>query len=275
LSVSEIIDNLVSFGLTPLQSLSYATLVREGRLPASTLAQIIEIDRSDAYRVLRSLVRLGMVEIELEDKSYYCPVPPSRALLGLLQAKESDIMELREKRKVLSELLEISKIQKMVNPPKKDPFFRLVSGNQVFTRWAEAILNAKSSVIKVIPGYTLPAHYVRLSDIEAEAAKRVNVTIVTEVTDQNVESLKEYYSKIRILHADGLASSFRYLIVDHSEVFMGGTPMTDSIEDHVVIWTNNTVFVEACVKDFENLLKRSKDANEVIRKERKAIAREA
>lgn len=257
---SELTEDLISFGLSPLQAEAYIVLLREGRLPASTLAQIINIDRSDAYRVLRALRKLGMLEIELGGKSYYIAVPPEKALSSLLEVKTGELNELRDKSKVLCELLQNVGRKKDHSIRPQEPFFRLVSGSQVFNRWAEAILGAKSKVIKVIPGYTLPVHYLRLSDIEAEVAKRVKVVVVTEVTGQNVATVQEYYRKIKILHADGLTSGFRYLLIDDSEVFMGGTPMTNSIEDHIVIWTNNKVFVDACMRDFESIIQRAKDA---------------
>ncbi len=121
-------------------------------------------------------------------------------------------------------------------------------------------MNARLSVMKVIPGYTVPVHYLKLSDIESEVSKRVPVQIITEVTAQNLQTVKRYYEKVRIFHADGLTKSFRYLIVDDKEVFMGGTPITSSIEDHIVIWTNNNVFVDACLRDFQDLFKKAVDA---------------
>jgi sugar-specific transcriptional regulator TrmB len=261
LSSTEITEVLVSFGLSPLQSACYATLVKEGKLPAAVIAQIIGIDRSDVYRVLRALQKLGLVEVELGDKSYYYAVSPEKAVSSLLSLKQSELLELKEKSKVLCELLENSRISKTLQKiPETGPFFRLVSGPQVFTRWGEAMMNARLSVMKVIPGYTVPVHYLKLSDIESEVSKRVPVQIITEVTAQNLQTVKRYYEKVRIFHADGLTKSFRYLIVDDKEVFMGGTPITSSIEDHIVIWTNNNVFVDACLRDFQDLLKKAVDA---------------
>jgi sugar-specific transcriptional regulator TrmB len=257
---SELTEDLISFGLSPLQAEAYIILLQEGKLDAATLAQIINIDRSDAYRVLRALRKLGMLEIELSSKSYYMPVAPEKALTSLLEAKLGELNELRERSKILCELLQNLEGKNSHLARTQEPFFRLISGGQVFNRWAEAILGAKSKVIKVIPGYTLPVHYLRLSDIEAEAAQRVKVMIVTEVTEQNIATVQEYYRKIKILHADGLTYGFRYLLIDDSEVFMGGTPITKSIKDHVVIWTNNKVFIDACMKDFELLIRRAKDA---------------
>jgi sugar-specific transcriptional regulator TrmB len=264
LYTSELTEDLISFGLSPLQAEAYIVLLREGRLAASTLAQIINIDRSDAYRVLRALRKQGMLEVELSGKSYYIAVPPEKALSTLLETKAGELNELRDKSKLLCELLQNVERKRDHSVQSQEPFFRLVSGSQVFNRWAEAILSAKFKVVKVIPGYTLPVHFFKLSDIEAEASKRIKVVVVTEVTSQNIATVQEYYRKIKVLHADGLTSGFRYLLIDDSEVFMGGTPMTNSIEDHVVIWTNNKVFVDACMKDFESISQRARDAIQTV-----------
>ncbi len=247
--------------MSPLQAQFYVVLVQNGALPASAVAQVAGVDKSDAYRVLRALRKLGLVEVELrEEKSFFSAVMPERAIHTLLDVREDELEDLKGKGKVLSEMLRNASKASANMQPTQEPFFRIVSGNQVFNRWSEAILHAKKNVIKVIPGYTLPVHFVRLSDVEAEQAKKVSITIVTEITQQNMITAAEYYKKIKLHHALGLSSSFRYLLIDDAEVFMGGTPYTTSIEDHVVMWTNNKVFVEACIKDFEGLMKRAIDA---------------
>ncbi|MDG7027056.1 MAG: helix-turn-helix domain-containing protein [Nitrososphaerota archaeon] len=250
---SQVIDDLVSFGLSPLQAEAYVALTRSGRGTPSSIAQTIGISASDVRRVLHSLRRLGLVEVELGRSDYFLAVACKKALRTLLDAKETELQTLKGQSEPLARLLEDSKRRR--GAKDEESFFRLVSGSLVFNRWADAIRRAKARVIKVVPAYTLSTHFRELSDAESSAARRVNVTIVSEITEQNLKIAEQYYRKVPFLHADGLTPSFRYLIIDQSEVFMGGTPPTESIEDHLVIWTNNRVFVDACSTHFESIMR--------------------
>ncbi|MDG6988607.1 MAG: Rrf2 family transcriptional regulator [Nitrososphaerota archaeon] len=254
---SQVVDDLISFGLSPLQAEAYVALARSGKETSTSMAQTIGISVSDARRVLHSLRRLGLVEVELGRNDYFLAVAPKKALRTLLDAKETELQNLKRESEALTRLLEDSKRNR--GTADEESFFRLVSGSLVFNRWADAIRRAKTRVIKVVPAYTLSTHFRELSDAESAAARRVDVTIISEITEQNLRTAEQYYRKVPFLHADGLTPSFRYLIIDQSEVFMGGTPPTESIEDHVVIWTNNRVFVDACSTHFESIMRAALD----------------
>ena len=254
---NQIIDDLISLGLSPLQAEAYVTLTRSSKATSASLAQKIGMSASDARRVLHSLRRLGLVEVELGRNDYFLPVAPRKALRTLLDAKEAELQSLRREGEVLARLLEDSK--RKGSATSEESFFKLVSGSLVFNRWADAIRRAKTRVIKVVPAYTLSSHFRELSDVESAAARRIDVTIISEITEQNLKTAEQYYRRTPLLHVDGLTSSFRYLLIDQSEVFMGGTPPTESIEDHVVIWTNNKVFVDACSTHFESIMRTALD----------------
>ncbi len=90
------IRQLVQFGLTPLEAKAYTSLLQTGTASAYKVAKNARIHRVEAYRALRKLKRIGLVEEFMGRPTLYRPVPPSRGIQLLVDEVAMRLEELNE-----------------------------------------------------------------------------------------------------------------------------------------------------------------------------------
>jgi CheY-like chemotaxis protein/DNA-binding MarR family transcriptional regulator len=84
----DMLDELESYGLTPIQAKVYLHLVRLGRTSSIAIARAIGVHRSEIYRVLRELVEKGIASENASDRpAQYEAKPPATALSLLLRQR--------------------------------------------------------------------------------------------------------------------------------------------------------------------------------------------
>lgn len=101
----EIIKTLQKFGLTEYESKAYVTLSLLGQAKASEISKQACIPQSKIYVTLQSLMEKQLVEICEERPKLFRAVTPQFVIKSLLEAKESEFKDLKQKAFLISRLL--------------------------------------------------------------------------------------------------------------------------------------------------------------------------
>ena len=98
------LDELQKYGLTMVQAKVYCCLVKMKKTSSTKVAKEIGVHRSEVYRVLRELVKIGIASENIATRPIqYAATPPDRALQHLVQIREKEIEHLKT---TLPELLD-------------------------------------------------------------------------------------------------------------------------------------------------------------------------
>ena len=97
----EYLQILTDLELTLLQARAYANLSKLGIADVNTISKASNIARTDAYRVMLVLERLGLAEKIIDKKTLYKATPIKEGMLILLKNKKKKYAEIEKKSRVL------------------------------------------------------------------------------------------------------------------------------------------------------------------------------
>jgi HTH-type transcriptional regulator, sugar sensing transcriptional regulator len=103
---NNILQQLISFGMTEYEAKVYVALTQKGPQKASALALISGISRPHIYSTLKTLQEKGLITAIPKNVAEYQARPPGEALNKLLEARKRSIEELEMIGKDLAQKLE-------------------------------------------------------------------------------------------------------------------------------------------------------------------------
>jgi sugar-specific transcriptional regulator TrmB len=265
------IPSLLEFGLTPLQERIFVSLVGTNGLTTTQLSKIAVAHRSDVYRALHKLAKIGLVSASVGNPSRYYAAEPIEAVRLLLELKRKELLTLESKTDTITEWLEkerdnLKAASLLASEDQEPATFRLVKGNAVTPRVVQSIQSATTEIIKVVSAQALRRHYFEFSEFEKEGtARNVTVRILTEVVPQNLRIALNYSKCVHLRHVANLDRSLRYLVIDGSELVLAGTVEYKDELDRSVLTTKNSVLVQGCVSYFEDMWQKSVAISERLR----------
>ena len=83
MSQEKIKDTLKSFGLTGKEAEAYIVLAKSGPLTGNDLSRIMDRNKGQVYRLLKSLQKRGLVESTLESPTRFLAVSFEKALISV------------------------------------------------------------------------------------------------------------------------------------------------------------------------------------------------
>lgn len=262
-------NSLVAYGLTPIQTQVFITLLKMGGASARAVSSSSDVSRMNVYRALRRLSNLGLVEKGLGDPTEFIPVEIDEALDMMVDLRARETKRLEAMKPELSRRLQLVSLDGPVNrhgneqPPL---FLKAISGEHVFKKVKTLITGAKKDVMKIFsPRSAILYERIGLPEIE-EQRRRAGVKIrgVTTITKENASSALNYSKVIELRHSDDLSSHLRYTVVDRSLLLLPvGVPPED-VDDATALWTNSSTLISGLLDDFEKLWRSSVDASTKI-----------
>ncbi len=248
-----VIDVLKEFGLTRLQAEVYLTLRRVGSAYARDLTAELKANRVDVYRALRTLRKLGLVEVQLGNPTRFQAVAPREAIETLINRREETLANLKERGKeILPKLEALTQEPKASTRGEKKLFLRLLSGAQVFRRVADLVKDARY-VLKMISTRGLHLHWQSgIYDVESLSVQRgAKIRILTYIGKQDIECVKEYSNIASIRHLNDLAARIRYIVVDEKQLILPVSSPPQGLKDPVVVWSNSPALIDGLIHDFD------------------------
>jgi sugar-specific transcriptional regulator TrmB len=270
-SSSLLIPSLVEFGLTQLQEKIFVSIVGTGGMSTTEISKVASIHRSDVYRALQKLVKVGLVEANVGNPTRYYATEPTEAVRLLVELKRKELLLLESRTDNITEWLERERNRaKSFSLPSKESedqdepaTFRLVKGNAVTQRIIQSIQSAHNEIIKVVSAQALRRHYFEFSEFEREAFSRnVTVRILTEIVPQNLRVASNYSKYVHLRHVANLDRSLRYLVIDAAELVLAGTVEYKDELDRSILTTKNSVLVRGCESYFEDMWSKSISARD-------------
>ena len=268
---NELIQNLVSFGLTPVQAQAYLTLLRFNSATAKSISRSSDVNRVDIYRALRHLKKFGIVEEKLGNPTQFVAVEPEQALDVLIASKLRSVDHLRvSKTEVKNKLqefkMESSGVALEEEAGVDEMFLRVVWGEQQFRRVQQAVLGSKKEIITIFaPSVMIIYDQIGIPDLEAERRRNnVRVRALTNIIPENLDQASLYSKIVELRHNDLPPSQLRYTIVDGEKLILPVGEVPFNINEGTALWTNSKILIAALKADFEALWEDSIPARERI-----------
>jgi len=265
LTDEQIINDLQTYGLTEDEARVFVTLIILGPSRASALAKKLGINRMKAYRTLKRLQRLGLVEAILKRPTEFVAIPPKKALDMLIEAAKKKVQEMESKKKhVIENYKRISSTQ-----ITEEPRFRIIYGRRsVYNTLTKMFEESKEEINLVItPNGLYRFTFAGLDEVLKKCSKRgIKIRILTEIYRQGIPIAKAFLNFADIRHKKSL-SKMRFIVVDNRET-LTTVAMDDSTniktERDIGLWTNSKDYVATIKTFFQENWKESVAANLII-----------
>ena len=251
----EEIQTFIRLGLTFVQSKVYLALIKAGFATIKTISKTAQLDRSEVYRGISELQRLGLVEKVISRPCIYKGVAMNDGLTILLERKTKEFHETRTQTNRLIQKSREYKIDQTLQGEECQ--FVIVPEREIaLRRWMKATENAQESLDFIIrwKGF-LAGLQERREHFKEMLERGVKVRgIVTEPEDSKVA-----FETIRELKKTG-SYTLRYMltmpeavfsIIDRKEVLINIIPMSLPMQTPN-LWSNNPS-IAAVVQDYFDL----------------------
>lgn len=258
----EAIENaLVKLGLSKNEIRVYVYLARTGMLKASEISEVISLHRTETYRILRDLEKIGLVSSVFEKPLKFVATPFEKTLDILIESKRLRLQLLeRKKTDLVSLWVALPKAE--VELSKKE-VFQILEGEEQINLKAEEILNKSQSQVCMFASDSDIAHFYHsglLDKLEGIEKKDFSVRLLAKDSAKSKFFIKE-------LKLNGVRSSATcpedlssFIIVDQEQLLFlinkNGEPkdeMSEKKEKLAALWTNYEAFIKALGALFSEL----------------------
>ncbi|MCL4435890.1 MAG: hypothetical protein M1503_01705 [Thaumarchaeota archaeon] len=253
-----VLDILGDFGLTAKESEIYVLLCKKGPLKGLEVSKMLGMHKGEAYRVLKSLQRRGMVESIIESPLRFSALSFERFLNMHIEAKrrEADTLE-KKKGEILEQWRSLDSER---SNPSEDRFLVISGAHNIYSKvlqmWGESSQEVLG--ISTLTDFTQTQKRGVMDGIVSIAAKK-RVTpswcskIILDFPERNIEAMKRYLKRSEAKHANiewrytDLTSNshLRFVIKDAEEVlfFLTNKEKPNSSKQEVCFWTNSESLV--------------------------------
>jgi len=251
----EIIDTtLRNLGLSKNQVRVYFYLARAGVRKASEVSDAISLHRTETYRILRDLAKIGLVSSVFEKPLKFVATPFDRSLDILIKAKRLRL-EILERRK--KDLIDVwFSLPKPEVASEMKEVFQVLEGEEQVNLKAEEILEETEREIYVFAADSDLArlyHSGFLDKLERASKKGVNVRLLTNSSPKSsffAQKLKLDCMKCSPLNGEDLPS---FLISDQEQLLFSIKTQKENPDEDTergsekvsALWTNYEAFIKA------------------------------
>lgn len=280
MSQERVIETLMSFGLTRIDSQIYILLAKKGPQKAIEVGKALKTSKPQLYRSLQALESKGIVSATLEHPAKFSALPFEKALDLLAKAKMKKALEEAQqiqetKQDILGNWQRIS----MGGSPDVSEKFMVIEGrDNIYARIQQMIAESRShiSTITTVPNLIRASQFgVFDTGFKHPLKARVKFRLLTQVSEQYIPAMKEFLKGIRAAELNfegrnpdlGSKLSPRLIIRDEEEIMLFITSKRDIAtgQDNVGLWTNCKDLVQAFSSTFEDNWCYSTDVQQSIR----------
>jgi len=249
----EIIDNtLRKLGLSKNQIRVYLYLARSGVRKASEVSEAISLHRTETYRILRELVKMGLVSSVFEKPIKFVATPFEKSIDVLIRVKKLKL-ELLEKRK--KDLVDVwFSLPKPEAVSEVREVFQVLEGEEQIDLKAEEILEKTRKEIYVFVGDSDLARFYHsgfIDKLEKAFKRNISVRLLTNNSPKSyffADKLKLNDVKHASLDKEDLPS---FLLSDQGQLLFSiktNGKLADEEEEGKrvsALWTNYDAFIRA------------------------------
>jgi sugar-specific transcriptional regulator TrmB len=266
LRLAEILNK--QLGLTPYESRAYVSLMIQGPMSPSELAQKTSIPRPRAYDVLRSLAEKGLLMEQSGRPSIYAAVEPAQGLKNvLIEIEMETLRRLEEKRKsaqtltkLLSQMYEKSKNLKLERSKvwltRRDIAFIAI--------YTEAIRNCEKEFLVATTALRPPEKEI-LEAVKYALKNGISIRVVRQILESWTTEELERYEKVveagsQVRHLNIKEIPLRFMVFDERDVILifpseSELTMPQTIE---ALWLRIPPLAKILREQFEELWRKGK-----------------
>jgi sugar-specific transcriptional regulator TrmB len=177
------VETLNEFGLTTLQAKIYIILLQMGKIDATSVAKSANIARQEVYRVMPTLLKLGLAHKIINKPLQYEATPLDNGLKILLQKQKEKIGELEHQKRWLINNFHI----KNYEPDMGEDDTQLMVISEIllwFNLYKKLIQRTKETIDITLPVIGVPARFSLLwLEVEEEFTtnKPLKIRLVTQL----------------------------------------------------------------------------------------------
>ena len=241
-------------GTPPLPLRGYLLLLRRGSLPIAELSRELGLDRSEGYRLARSLRSLDLASCHGRPLTVSARGPPR-----VLAALHHQVLARRERlARVLKQLDQEPGIQGL-GPwdfQRARPL-RMAEGERRVTEAFEGIMELAQRQVDsflYIEGAARPGNFARLRAAARARARGVRFRAVVEVTPENLPFFEQASTLGEMRHVPGLRYT-RYYVIDGKGVLVLLLPLSRQPrrQSEVGIWVTSPELVKFFDLNFQRM----------------------
>lgn len=248
----------MTLGPTLLQSTIYLTLTKLGNADVTTISKASKVARSDVYRIMPSLQKMGLVEKIIAKTTIYKATPLKEGLTILLENKKRECAELEKETRFLIDNFHNNNLQDCWEQNQQ---FKVTSEWTLLKKMHEKMIqSAKTSIDITVPRKILQMLVFDQGPYLEEAKKRnVKIRAVTERVGgkkpqlpKNAEaSAKNFFNETK--YTNGVL--FGMHIFDGKEVTlnMNLSPKDTAPKPVPSLWSNDPNVVKLAETYFEHI----------------------
>jgi sugar-specific transcriptional regulator TrmB len=271
--VRKVLKNL---GLTGKEAEVYIFLAKHGMKRTGEVSKGVRTDKSEVYRILKSLQSKRLVEKTLETPTRFTVVPFETILDSFVKAKREEAASVEKaKEELLSYFERFSRIGPEAVPEK----FAVIEGDKKIypkiLQMAKETRNQLSAVATVLGLMRAEQSGIIDAALNHPLKSKIQFRFLTELSEQNLDAMKTLLKKIPKTKVNfkgrsselGLQLPPRMVIRDNEEILFFITPKTDRViaeQDDVCLWTNCSALVQSFTSVFEDSWRNASDADSKI-----------
>ena len=238
-------ESLSKFGLLKNEAKIYLYLARFGGQKAQRISEALSIHRTETYKILRRLEKMGLIYRILDKPVKFVALPIDQALSNLIEIKKQRLMLLEKTKEELVKLWN-SLPRPMENSEVEKESFQILKGMlRINAKASEIIRKAKKEVFIVATDDKLfQMFHSGVLDELKKNSRRINVKLLTNY------SLKSHFivKKIQLNEKEFSYTELNipsFILVDEEELLF-------FLEDHInnkkefrAMWTNQKEIIKA------------------------------
>ena len=238
-------ESLSKFGLLKNEAKIYLYLARFGGQKAQRVSEVLSIHRTETYKILRRLEKMGLIYRILDKPVKFVALPIDQALSNLIEIKKQRLMLLEKTKEELVKLWN-SLPRPMENSEAEKESFQILKGMlRINAKASEIIRKAKKEVFIVATDDKLfQMFHSGVLDELKKNSRRINVKLLTNY------SLKSHFivKKIQLNEKEFSYTELNipsFILVDEEELLF-------FLEDHInnkkefrAMWTNQKEIIKA------------------------------
>lgn len=238
-------ESLSKFGLLKNEAKIYLYLARFGGQKAQRISEALSIHRTETYKILRRLEKMGLIYRILDKPVKFVALPIDQALSNLIEIKKQRLMLLEKTKEELVKLWN-SLPRPMENSEAEKESFQILKGMlRINAKASEIIRKAKKEVFIVATDDKLfQMFHSGVLDELKKNSRRINVKLLTNY------SLKSHFivKKIQLNEKEFSYTELNipsFILVDEEELLF-------FLEDHInnkkefrAMWTNQKEIIKA------------------------------
>jgi sugar-specific transcriptional regulator TrmB len=262
----ESIKTLMQLGLNFCQARIYLALVQSGESPVKTISQNSGVDRTEIYRQMPSLLKLGLAEKMLDIPIKFRAKPLQEGLNILLKKENEEHLELQKKAKKMAYKFKENNQKKQ----KLESQFSVIPGKDAHIKWLkknwEESQNSSEGIITWKDYIALTLTFFCDEVIKKSANKGIknrSIIYVSEKEKAEYENNKKLVNnypnmQMKIVFDPPLVLGG---VFDSEQMVISTTSNNPIQTGETVFWSSNPSLVALFQNYFETLWKKAQEHN--------------